>query len=644
MLERLSKRLDLKVFATDLDPNAIQTARAGRYPEGIGPDVGARRLKRFFVKEDGHYRAKKQLRDIVVFAVQDLLHDPPFTRMDLISCRNLLIYLTSSAQQNLLPIFQHSLNPGGLLLLGAGETISGSENFFSTLDKRWKLFQRNDSPRIPASMRWTEHTVPRRSVASAGLAAGRALPDLSGLVQRHLAARFGPPAVVIDRAGQIQQIHGAVGDFLEFPPGRANLNLLKMAREGVCAPLASALRELQRSDAPRVERTARLDTRRESLSLRLVLERIDDTSLEDPLLIVSFEIRSRGSRQSSTPRASRAARSGPRAQLEKELENTRRDLQSSIDELQAANQELASANEEVQSVNEELQSSNEELETSKEETQSLNEELQSVNAELTLKLEALERANDDLLNLMRSIEVATIFLDEHLCVKRFTPQARRVARLIDSDIGRPLADLALIIDYSDLMSDADAVLRSLEPSVKQVSAPDGSWYDVRIRPYRTTRNAVEGLVVTLVDITETKRVERAQAARVVAESIVDAVREPMLVLDGRLHVVRGNRAFYRLFRVERADTDGKSIDDLGSRQWGAPRLREMLEKTLREGTVFDDFEVESEFPSIGRRRMRLNARPVFLHDAGAAALLVLGIEDVTGAPAGTPPGSEVTGP
>jgi len=197
-----------------------------------------------------------------------------------------------------------------------------------------------------------------------------------------------------------------------------------------------------------------------------------------------------------------------------------------------------------------------------------------------------------------------------------------------------LSDLALSIDYPHFLSDAERVLRSLEPSAKQASAPDGRWYDVRIRPYRTTRNAVEGLVVTLIDVTETKRAERVEAARVLAESIVDAVREPMLVLDGRLRVLRGNRSFYRLFRVEPADTDGRSIDELGSHQWDAPRLRELLEKTLHEGTVFDDFEVESEFPSIGKRRMRLNARPVFLHDAGEAALLVLGIEDLTDAPGG----------
>jgi len=640
-LEQLGKTLDLKVFATDVDPTAIQIARAARYPEGIAADVGAGRLKRFFVKEDGYYRAKKPLRDAVVFAVQDLLQDPPFTRMDLISCRNLLIYLIPSAQQSLLPIFHYSLNPGGLLLLGAGEAINGAEGLFSTLDKRWKLFRRNDSPRTPAPMRWTARGAPHPtsaiSAASAGFPAGKAPIDLAALLHRQLSERFGPPAVVIDPAGQIQQIHGQVAEFLELPPGRANLNILKMAREGVRTAVASALRELLKANAPQVERRVRLETPGGWLSLRLVVARIVDPQLEGTLLLVSFQTTERGSRRSRTKRArpSRIGRSDPRAQLEEELHSTRRELQGAIDELQTANQELASANEEVQSVNEELQSSNEELQTSKEETLSLNEELDSVNTELTQKLETFEHANDDLLNLIHSIDVATIFLDEHLCVKRFTPQARSVARLIDTDVGRPLSDLALSIDYPDFLSDAERVLRSLEPSATQASAPDGRWYDVRIQPYRTTRNAVEGLVVTLIDITETRRAERGEAARVLAESIVDAVREPMLVLDGRLRVLRGNRSFYRLFRVEPADTDGRSIDDLGSGQWNAQPLRELLEKTLHEGTVFDDFEVESEFPSIGKRRMRLNARPVFLHDAGEAALLVLGIEDLTEARGGT---------
>jgi two-component system CheB/CheR fusion protein len=630
-LGRLGKQLELQIFATDLDPVAIQTARVGRYPEGIAADVGTERLKRFFVREDRYFRAKKTLRDAVVFAVQNVLHDPPFTRVDLISCRNLLIYLLPTTQQNLLPVFHYSLNPGGLLLLGAGESVSGSDKFFQPLDTRWKLFRRSDSARSRPAMRWTQRARSTPAAGIGGPARGPAV-DLADPLRRYLAERFGPPAVVIDAAGQIQQIHGRVEPFLELPPGRANLNVVEMAREGLRAPLASALREVQKSEAPIIERTTRVKANRRWLALRLTIGRINDRRLARSLLLVSFEAGERGGRSGALPtltRSSRARRSDPRAQLEDELQHTRQDLQHSIDELQSANEELASANEEVQSVNEELQSANEELQTSKEETQSLNEELHTVNAELTQKLQAFEQANDDLLNLIHSIEIATIFLDEQLHVKRFTPRARSVAHLIDADIGRPLADLALLLDYPDLLSDAEGVLRDLRPLAKQASAPDGSWYDVRIQPYRTSRNAVEGLVVTFVDVTETKRAERSQAARLLAEGIVDAAREPLLVLDGRLRVVRGNRSFHHLFQVEPRETTGQLLADLGSRQWRSSRLQELLAKTLKEGVSFDDFEIEHEFPSLGKRRMRLNGRPVLWEDGDGAALIVLGFDDVT---------------
>jgi two-component system CheB/CheR fusion protein len=288
----------------------------------------------------------------------------------------------------------------------------------------------------------------------------------------------------------------------------------------------------------------------------------------------------------------------------------------------------------VQSANEELQSSNEELQTSKEEAQSLNEELQTVNAELTEKLRGLEQANDDLLNLMSNFEIATIFLDDRLRVKRFTPQARSVARLIDSDVGRPLADLATPLDYPDLLADAGSVLASLRPLEKQAAAPGGVWYTVRIRPYRTARNAVEGLVVTFIDITETKRAERVQAARSLAESIVDAVHEPLLVLDSALRVVRANRSFYRAFRVEPPETEGQRVDELGSHQWSIPGLRGLLEATLRDGAPFEGFEVVHEFPHLGRRRMLLSGGPVSVQGDATPVLIVLGIRDAGHTPAG----------
>ena len=612
-LEHLGKRLKVHVFATDLDPAAIQTARAGRYPEGIAADVGSQRLKRFFTKEDRSYRAKKELRDLVVFAVQNVLHDPPFTHVDLISCRNVLIYIVAQAQQNLLAVFHYSLNPGGLLLLGASESVTGSEEFFSVLEKRWKLFRRRDSAALRPPVRWTDRAIagPRSPASTRPLADGAQL-DLTQALSRALAERFAPPAVVVDQRGQVQQIHGRVGAYLELPPGHANLNVVELAREGLRAPLAAALREVMKPDASIVERTVRVKTHGDSSSsLKLSVGRIDDRHLAHPLLLVSFEPATRGSRagERKRERTSRGNKSERRAKLKQELQDSRQDLQSSIDELQSANEELASANEEVQSVNEELQSTNEELQTSKEETQSLNEELHTVNAELTQKLQALEHSNDDLTNLMNNIEIATIFLDDQLRVKRFTPQARNVARLIDTDVGRPLADLATLLDYPDLLSDAGSVLQSLHPVEKQASAPDGSWYAVRIRPYRTARNAVEGLVVTFIDITQTKRAERVQAARMLGDGVVDAVRGPLLVLDGALRVVRANQSFYQLFRVEPGETDGKLVYQLGNGQWDIPGLRDLLERILRGESGFDGFEVECEFPHIGARRMVLDRAP-----------------------------------
>ena len=591
-LEQLGKHLDVRVFATDLDPTAIETARTGRYPEGVAADVGARRLKRFFTKEEHSYRAKKELRDLVVFAVQNVLRDPPFTRVDLISCRNLLIYLIPSAQQSLFPIFHYSLNPGGLLLLGRSESVIDSEEFFSVLDKRWKLFRRNDATAARLPIRWTNTAVPGPDGTTGRPVAERPKPDLTETLCRHLAERFGPPAVVVDQRGQIQQIHGRVGAYLELSPGRANLNIVEMAREGLRVPLAAALREAVKTDAAVVERSARVKANKDWIALHLTVGRIDD------LLLVSFEptSRIRPPKERTSKRSSRGGKADRHAQLAAELQHTQEDLQSSIDELQSSNEELASANEEVQSVNEELQSSNEELQTSKEEAQSLNEELHTVNAELTEKLLAFEQTNNVLVNLMNSIDIATIFLDDHLRVKRFTPQARRVARLIETDVGRPLADLATLLEYPDLLSDAASVLETLHPSEKQVPAPDGSWYAVRIQPYRTARNTVEGLVVTFIDITQTKRAERFQAARVLAESIVDAVREPLLVLDGALRVVRANRSFYQTFGVDPSETDGQLVYDLGSGQWNMPRLRELLEQTVHERIGFDGFRVECEIP------------------------------------------------
>jgi len=629
-LRQLEKHLEVQLFATDLNPAAIQVARAGRYPEGIAADVSPPRLSQFFVREDGFYRVRKELRDLVVFAVQDVLHDPPFTRIDLISCRNLLIYLEPNAQQRLLRSFHYSLNPRGFLLLGSSENTAGSEEFFLPLDGRSRLYRRNDFTAPQPTLRWPAgQGAPLGAPTGAPPVAPRS--DLASPLRRALAERFGPPAVLVDERGQVQQVHGQVGAYLELPAGRVNVNIVDMARQGLRAPIASALREAIQTDGRVAERSVRIQVDGNQLTLNLKVSRLHEPRLPARMFLVSFEPTNRSPRKRSrnAETTEKEARTQHKEHLEQELQNTRHDLQGSIEEVLAANEELAAANEEAQSANEELQSTNEELQTAKEETQSLNEELHTVNAELTLKLETFERATDDLLNLMNNIEVAAIFLDAQLRVKRFTPQARRVAYLIDADIGRPLAHLTTLLDYPELLSDAASVIETLHGSETQAAAPDGSWYLVRIRPYRTARNIVEGVVVTFIDITEAKRNERLQASRVLAESIVDAVREPFLVLDDGLRVVRANRAYYRAFREEPGETEGRLIGDLGSRQWSIPLLRERLEKALQEGTGFVDFEVETELPHLGRRKLLLNARALTPKQGTVAELILLGIQEIS---------------
>ena len=490
-LEAHDRHRTFQLFATDLDSVAIETARVGRYPAAIAAAVEPRRLERFFIKEERGYRVKKELRDHIVFAVQDVLHDPPFTRVDLVSCRNLLIYVNPAAQQDLLAVFHYSLNPGGLLLLGASEHLGASMDHFSTVDKRWRLFLRSELVAAQLPFRLSRRTIHTKAGSVPLPRAGLEI-DLTEAMRTSLVERFGPPAVVVDLQGRVRQTHGRIGPYLELAPGRASLNILDMARDGLRAPLASALRAIAKEGATTIEQDVRSRTDDGWQNLRLTVGRIDGENLPPiPLVLVSFEPTAAGDAPGRNRKAASKAHPPKREKLEQELDRMRQDLQNSISSLQSANEELASANEETQSANEELQSTNEELQTAKEETQSLNEELQTVNAELTEKLRGLEQANDDLLNLMGNIEIATIFLDEQLRVKRFTPQARNVARLIDSDVGRPLADLATLLDYPDLLVDAATVLASLRPMEKQAPAPGGIWYTVRIRPYRTAPYRVD---------------------------------------------------------------------------------------------------------------------------------------------------------
>jgi two-component system, chemotaxis family, CheB/CheR fusion protein len=631
--EKAARGLDVRVFATDLDDAAIDAARAGRYPEGIAAEVSPERLRRFFSIDDRHFVVKKDVRERVVFSVQDLLSDPPFTRMDLISCRNLLIYFNGDTQKRILPLFHYSLNPNGLLFLGSSESTTGFEELFSAVSRERKIFCRNDTrPAQYSTSDWATRNRNHAASPSHGPEKQRQL-DLGDLLRRQLAERYAPAALLVDEQGAVEQIHGRTGDYLEPAPGQPTLNVLDMARNGLRAPLAAALREVAHSRTRIVEREVHMRTAGGPRELCLRVAKVADARISRPLFLVTFDPAPEAPAAPALPaaQAHEAPSSDRLPALEAQLRASQQDHQSTVEQLQAANEELASANEEVQSMNEELQSANEELQTSKEETQSLNEELHSVNAELQAKVSGLEQVNDDLRNLIDSTGLAIVFADETLRVKRFTPAARLLIPLIVSDIGRPLGDIATSLDYPGLLVEAENVLHTLIPSEREVRSREGGWFSVQIRPYRTARNTIEGVSIAFLDVTRTKQAELTAAkAQAFETDIVQAMREPILVLDAKLRVLRANRSFLRAFRVDARNVEGRVVFELGNGEWDIPRLRELLERLLPENSSFEDFEVAHDFPSIGRKVMLLNARRVERTTSlDGDEMILLAIEDVT---------------
>ncbi|MBK1721831.1 chemotaxis protein CheB [Thiocystis violacea] len=646
-LETLKQTYHIQIFATDIDALAIEQARAGVYPASIAADLSPGRLARFFsLDEDaGLYRIQKVVRDLLVFSEQDLIRDPPFSRLDLISCRNLLIYLDGNLQRKLMPLFHYALNRDGALFLGNSETIGDAMTLFTPLDRKWKLYARQDpvsgAPvpslgELPSTSRLgAEPVYPPAPVARAPAM------DLGTLTEQALLRHFDPAAVLTNARGEIGYIHGRTGQYLEPAMGTAAMNIFQMAREGLRRPLTTALqRAVTHQDVvtmPGLQVKTNGDFTDVDLTIRPVQPRkrakADDGRTDLYLVILE--------RAPSTPKplaegaeadgtAASAATTRRIGELEQELRAKEEYLQTTLEEMETSNEELKSTNEEMQSVNEELQSTNEELETSKEELQSVNEELATVNAELQTKVADLSRANDDMNNLLAGTGVATLFVDDQLRISRFTPAMTQIIKLIPSDIGRPVGDIVSnLVGYTDLADDVEAVLQTLAPREKTLQILDGTWFLMRIGPYRTLSNVIEGAVMTFVDITARKHTEDAlQAARVFAEGVVDAVRGPLVILDEAARLVSANRAFYRHFQVSEAEILGRPLYELGCGQWDIPALRELLDDLATPGASFDDYRVEHDFPKLGPRTMLLNARRLEPLSRQAGAIL-LAFEDLT---------------
>lgn len=629
--------LGVQIYATDLDDEAIVTARTGLYPPNIAQDVSPDRLRRFFREEPAGYRLRKEVRDMVVFAVQSVIKDPPFTRLDLLACRNLMIYLEPELQDRLVPTFHYALKPGGVLFLSPSESIGSQADLFEPIDRKWKFYRARPTFSSTRAVLASGH--PWGATTAAGPRAAQAdLPrsmelQVGDLARRALLQTFAPAAVVTDAQGNVLYINGDTGKYLRPAPGLPTHNLVDMAREGLQLDLREALRQAIDQGRPTLNRPVTLlqdgDIRTVELSVRV----LPDSDAGNGLLMVCFQ-EGAGAGAAKTARRPRSRKS-PEAlrieALEVEIASAKETMTAMLEEQQASNEELKSANEEMQSTNEELQSTNEELETSKEELQSVNEEMMTVNAELQTKIEQMALMQDDMKNLLDNVRVGTIFLDPKLRIRRYTRDASRVYRLQPTDVGRPLADIRSELVDVDLLADAQTVVDALMPIEREVRTAEGVWYVARLQPYRTVDNFIDGVVLTFVDVSDRIDAVAVRKARNIAESIIDTLHAPLLVLDAGLRVLSANQAYYGAFSGTPGVIVGRGIFEIEQGQWNLPALHPLLRVDAGGPRRIEREPVDQPLPD-GTTRCLLVSVTRVAEQADQTELVLLSIEPGTAPP------------
>ncbi len=596
-----ARYLKIQLFATDINPAAIDFARAGLYPPNITADVSPEWLRRFFTRQpDGSYQITKEVRDVVIFAVHNITKDAPFTKLDLLCCRNLLIYLSAELQKNLLPVFHYALNPSALLFLGPSENLTGYQELFIPLDMKWKISRRNDSsPSItrvvnfPFALSQHPTAAPGTAIAMSSASPRKSGP-FAALVQKTLLRTYTPPSVVVNAKGEILYVNGRTGRYLEPAPGLSGLNLFEMAREELNYELSAAVHKASSTRQTVVAERVQVKTDNGYQLLRLTVHYLEQPEQLAGLLLVAFE-------DQPTPRKVRTAKARPAdtdrnavvEALEKELQFTKHRLQTTIEEMESSLEELKSTNEELQSANEELQSTNEEAMTNKEEMQSLNEELMTLNMQYLSKTEEVSQAANDMKNLLDATEIATVFLDNDMVIKRFTPTMRRIMQLQPADVGRPITHFASTLRYEGLERDVRQVLDRLTSVEATIETTADEWFSMRILPYRTLDNYISGAVITFTEVSGLKHLEsRLRESTRLAESIIETMQEPLLVLDADLCIQSVSQPLARQFQLDANRLRGQPLAALGTPDWDHAPLYAQLHALIKgSGLAFDDLRL-----------------------------------------------------
>jgi two-component system, chemotaxis family, CheB/CheR fusion protein len=608
----------VQIFGTDVSENAIAHARAGLYPTTDIANVSPERLKRFFHETDRGHAIRKKIRDMCVFARQNVAKDSPFSKLDLISCRNLLIYLNPKLQRKLMPIFHYALNHGGYLVLGSSESVGGQADLYRVVDRRFRIYARKST----SSRAAFEFAVDHHARTSSSLRAKSFPPmpddlkepfDITREADRIILTRHAPSGVLVNDELEILQFRGDVSAWLSPIAGRASLHLLRMAREGLAAELQAALNEAREKNI-RVNRWGvAVQQGGERRLVDLDVTPIDTVQTKERFYLVLFTATDTIPAGGAPPKA-REPKLGELSQMEQlrqDLEATRSYLQTAIEKHEATNQELRAANEEIQSSNEELQSTNEELETAKEELQSTNEELTTVNEELHSRQTELIQVNNDLTNLINSVHLPIIILGQDMRIRRFTPMAERVLNVIPTDIGRPLSDINTSLDIDNLPQLMREVVDSLTIKELEVQDKRGRWYSMRLRPYKTSENKIDGVVLTLIDIDALKRtIADAEEARDFAQAVVQSTPEPLAILTKDLRVRTANDAFARLFRTTPEKIEACPFFDLATDQAAMKDLRKALEGVLPTNASLTEYETRIDLPAAGSARLLVNARRI----------------------------------